>query len=79
MIMKITYDKTADAMYLYFQNGKKVAKTVELSDLLIADLDGRGKVIGIEVLCVSKQLAKGSRAKKVSDFFTMNVPMPMNV
>lgn len=45
--MKITYDKKADAMYLYFQQGKKVAKTVELADLLIADLDKQGKVIGV--------------------------------
>ena len=74
--MKITYDKVADAMYLYFQRGKKVAKTVELSDLLIADLDTRGKVIGIEVLCASKQLEKSSRRKKASDFFSMTVPVP---
>ena len=32
-------------MYLYFQNGKKVAKTVELSDLLIADLGKDGPIL----------------------------------
>lgn len=73
--MKITYDKKADAMYLYFQQGKKVAKTVELADLLIADLDKRGKVIGVEILCASKQVPK-IKEKRTSDFFSMTVPMP---
>ncbi len=76
--MKITYDKEVDAMYLYFQFGKKVARTVELADLLTADLDARGKVIGIEVLCASKQFGRKSSGKKVKDFFSMTVPMPMN-
>jgi len=73
--MKITYDKKADAMYLYFQKGKKVARTVELADLLIADLDKQGKVIGVEVLCASKQLPK-TKGKRASDFFSVTVPMP---
>jgi uncharacterized protein YuzE len=78
--MHITYDKKADAMYLYFQKGKKVAKTVELSDLLIADLDRRGKVIGVEVLCASSQLGSRTRAKgaKTSTFFEMNIPVSVN-
>lgn len=73
--MKITYDKEADAMYLYFQQGKKVARTVELADLLIADLDKQGKVVGVEVLCASRQLPK-AKGKQTSDFFSMTVPMP---
>lgn len=78
--MKITYDKKADAMYLYFQKGKKVARTVELADLLIADLDKLGKVIGIEVLCASRQLMgriKGKKEKTARTFSTVNVPMPV--
>ena len=75
--MKITYDKEADAMYLYFQSGKKVARTVELADLPIADLDTRGKVVGIEVLCASRQLGKRASGKRVKDFFSMTVPVPM--
>lgn len=77
--MHITYDKKADAMYLYFQKGKKIARTVELADLLIADLDRRGKVIGVEVLCASRQLARATRSKKVKtrDFFTMDIPVPL--
>lgn len=74
--MKITYDKEADAMYLYFQQGKKVARTVELADLLVADLDRRGKVIGVEVLCASSQFPK-AKGKRTSDFFSMTVPVPV--
>lgn len=79
--MKITYDKEADAMYLYFQNGKKIARTVELSNLLIADLDRQGKVIGVEILCASRQLGDRaqSRKQKLSNFFEMTVPVPMSV
>lgn len=77
--MHITYDKKADAMYLYFQKGKKVAKTVELADLLIADLDKQGKVIGVEILCASRQVDKSVRRKqtKASELFRMTVPIPL--
>ncbi len=78
--MKITYDKKADAMYIYFQKGKKVARTIELADLLIADLDKLGKVIGIEVLCASRQLMRRMRSKKeksVRNFSSVNVPIPV--
>lgn len=77
--MHITYDKKADAMYIYFQKGKKIARTVELADLLVADLDRKGKVIGVEVLCASCQLEGNSRNRKTNtqDFFTMDIPAPM--
>ncbi|MDO8590455.1 MAG: DUF2283 domain-containing protein [bacterium] len=78
--MNITYDKKADAMYIYFQKGKKVARTVELADLLTVDLDKRGKVIGVEVLCASRQFATTVRGKKIKtrNFFTMDISVPMN-
>lgn len=78
--MNITYDKKADAMYIYFQKGKKVSRTVELADLLIADLDRKGKVIGVEVLCASHQLSGATPNTKVKtkDFFTMDIPVPMS-
>lgn len=77
--MRITYDKEADALYLYFQEGKKVARTAELADLLVADLDKQGKVIGVEVLCASRQLGNGVSHKraKVSDMFSMTIPIPI--
>lgn len=82
MKLEFTNDKKADAMYMYFQKGKKVARTVELADLLIADLDKLGKVIGIEVLCASRQLMgrmKGKKEKTTRTFSTVNISMPMFV
>ena len=73
--MHITYDKKADAMYLYFQQGKKIARTVELADLLVADLDKRGKVIGVEILCASTQFPRSVRGKTTSDVFSTAVPV----
>lgn len=57
--MKVTYDKIADAMYVYFRKSK-VAKTIELSDRLIVDTDKLGRVIGLEILDASKQLSANS-------------------
>lgn len=78
--MHVTYDKKADAMYIYFQKGKKIARTVELADLLVADLDKRGTVIGVEVLCASRQLSGVTRNTKVKTrgFFTMDIPVPVS-
>ncbi|OHA20402.1 MAG: hypothetical protein A2849_01335 [Candidatus Taylorbacteria bacterium RIFCSPHIGHO2_01_FULL_51_15] len=78
--MNITYDKTADAMYLYFQKGKKISRTVELADLLIADLDKQGKVIGVEVLCASRQLVTKRRGKKMKahNFLKMDIPVTVS-
>lgn len=53
--MKITFDKEADAMYIYLKK-KKVFKTKEITDDTIVDLDKNGNVIGIELLCASKRI-----------------------
>ncbi|HQU08077.1 MAG: hypothetical protein B7X04_03635 [Parcubacteria group bacterium 21-54-25] len=52
--MDIKYDRIADAMYLTFRRGK-VAKTLELIDVLNVDVDAAGKLIGIEILDASSQ------------------------
>jgi len=55
--MKITFDKEADAMYIevsseeFFSNKKMDKET-------ILDLDKNGKIIGIELLNVSKRMNK---------------------
>jgi len=75
--MDITYDKKADAMYIYFQKGAKIARTVELADLLMADLDKNGRVIGLEILLASSQIKKNK--KKItanSDLFNFSLPLP---
>jgi len=75
--MNITYDKKADAMYIYLQQKKKVARTVELADLLCADLDKKGKVIGLEILAASRQIAgQWGKALKSKGLFNFSVPLP---
>jgi uncharacterized protein YuzE len=55
--MRVTYDPTADAMYLYLTDrspgSPEVARTQEIADGLTLDFDQTGNVIGIEVLAVS--------------------------
>jgi len=54
--MKIEFDKQADALYIYIQE-KKVAKTKEVEDGILIDLDEENKLIGFEVLDVTKRFA----------------------
>ena len=77
--MEITYDKQADAMYIYFQKGKKPARTVELADLLIADLDRSGRIIGVEILDASRQVKKSGRGVKSQkeNFLNFSLPVPV--
>jgi uncharacterized protein YuzE len=55
--MRGTYDPASDAMYLYLtERGAghpEVARTEEIADVVL-DLDGDGRVIGIEIFSVSK-------------------------
>jgi len=53
--MEITFDKKADAMYIYLKR-KKVFETKEITNDTIADLDKDGNVIGIEILSASKRI-----------------------
>lgn len=62
--MKITYDKVANAAYMTLRKGK-VAKTVEMSDSVIIDLDRKGNLLGIEMLDASNQLPREGLTKNV--------------
>ena len=56
--MKITYDKVADAAYIYFKDilpGESV-ETISLNDSVNIDLDKDGKTLGIEILDATKNL-----------------------
>lgn len=53
--MKIEYSKDADALYVYFRE-IEVAKTREIEEGVMVDLDGKGHLVGIEILNVSKRL-----------------------
>ena len=55
--MKITYDKTVDALNLTFKKGT-VAKTLELSEGVLLDVDKNGTILYIEVLNASEIMSK---------------------
>ena len=57
--MKITHDKDADAMYIQFREGK-FNNNKKINDFLIVDYDKEGKLLGIELLEVSKNMPKES-------------------
>lgn len=69
--MKITYDKIANAAYIYFKDISpgEVAQTISLNDNLNIDLDSEGKTLGIEILNASKNLPSTTlkSAKIISD------------
>ena len=48
--MIITYDKEADAAYIYFHEIGKTSRTVPVSDDIVVDFGQNGKVMGVEVL-----------------------------
>ena len=55
--MKVTYDADADAMYIKLTN-EKFSKNKIIDKNTILNLDKDGKVIGLELLFVSKHLPK---------------------
>ena len=59
--MKFEYDKEANAGYIYIEYPIKergVKKTIELNENIILDFDGKGKLLGVEILNESNILNK---------------------
>ncbi len=50
--MKITYDKTASAMYIQLKKAP-IERTKELSSSILVDVDKKGSILGIEILDVA--------------------------
>ena len=50
--MKIEYSKGADALYVYFKQAE-VARSKEVEEGVVIDLDAEGHLIGIEILDAS--------------------------
>lgn len=50
--MKIEYSKAADALYVYFKQSE-VARSTEVEEGVVVDLDAEGHLIGIEILDAS--------------------------
>jgi uncharacterized protein YuzE len=53
--MKTSYDKEADVLYLYFQEGT-FSNTKEVDDGIVLDLGKGNKILGIEILDASKRI-----------------------
>ncbi len=58
--MKIEIDNETDAGYIYFKDIElgEVKNTISLNDFINIDLDSSGKILGIEIFDVSKNLPK---------------------
>lgn len=55
--MKITYDKTADAAYIYIKRADtKIDSTKQEKDWMLVDYAKNGEIAGIEILNASKKL-----------------------
>lgn len=63
--MKIEYDQRADALYVAVQPRTYVAHSREIEPGLVVDLDDRGRMVGFEVLAVSKRY-KPSQFRQVT-------------
>jgi len=65
--MKITYDKEADAAYIYLTSHRaKVSDSREIEDGIVIDLDKEKNAVGIEILDVSHRF-------KPADLFQFSV------
>ncbi len=51
--MRVTFDRSADAAYIKL-SGRKIDKTIPVSNYCNVDLEDGGKVAGIELLFVSQ-------------------------
>jgi len=71
--MKISYDKTADAMYIRLRDGK-IKGTVKVNDRLMVDVDQKGNTIGVELLDASFQLSQKG-LKNFEKNFMKGVPV----
>ena len=60
--MKLTIDRQADALYLDLDEGP-AADSEEISPGVILDYNAEGKVVGVEMLYLSKRVAADQLAR----------------
>jgi uncharacterized protein YuzE len=53
--VRLKYDRTADALYIYLVEGVKVARTEMIDGGTLVDLDDSENLIGIEVLAPARK------------------------
>lgn len=73
--MKITYDPYADAMYIFAGKSFKSASTITARPDLLVDLDKQKRLVGIEILDISKKMSKKD-LKSVNLEFNLEPPKP---
>jgi len=52
--MKITYDKSVDAMYIKLNEKSAYQSSKKITDDVLVDYSKDGKVVGVEILAASK-------------------------
>lgn len=71
--MKIEFDKKADALYIYIQE-KPVNKTKEIEEGVLVDFDEDGRLIGLEVMDVTKRFSLSDIANLQIENLPVEVP-----
>lgn len=61
--MKISYDKKTDAMYVSFKKGR-YNYTKKVTESVLVDFSKENKVLGLEILDVSKNIGKVTSLKE---------------
>ena len=62
--MKISYDKSVDALNISLRTGV-VSKTVEVSPEIMLDIDKKGHTLNIEILGASEKIGKKNFGKVI--------------
>ncbi len=68
--MQISLDLKADALYIKFQEGK-FFQNKRIDEDTIVDLDSKGKMLGIEVLNITKKVP-------IAQLSDVNVRLPLH-
>lgn len=63
--MKIRYDPSVDAAYIYFKEGGAQVTTVRLTEDIAVDFGPKEEVFGIEVLNASQHLGLKREARSI--------------
>jgi uncharacterized protein YuzE len=63
--MKVRYDKTVDAMYIYAEEGN-AEYSEEIEEGVIIDISKEGKVIGMEILDASEKFSPKSLSRMLA-------------
>jgi uncharacterized protein YuzE len=63
--VRTTYDKTADALYIRFAE-TAVVESEEVRPGVMIDLDSEGRIVGVEILDASRQVATGADLARAS-------------